>query len=83
MSFVIDCTSAEEVDHYWSRLTEGGGEIACGWLQDRYGLRWQVVPEGLIELLGDPDPDRAKRATEAMLSMKKLDLDALRKAADG
>lgn len=83
VSFYINCASGEEVDHYWNALTDGGEEIACGWLKDRYGLRWQVVPDGLVELLSDPDPERAARATRAMMSMTKLDLRAVRQAADG
>lgn len=83
VSFVVNCKTQEEVDRYWDALTDGGQEIACGWLKDRYGLRWQIVPEGLVDLLGDPDPERAQRATKAMLQMKKLDLDAMREAADG
>jgi predicted 3-demethylubiquinone-9 3-methyltransferase (glyoxalase superfamily) len=83
ISFVIDCKTEEDVDRYWAALTDGGEEIACGWLKDRYGLRWQVVPAGLPDVLGDPDPERAGRAMQAMLSMKKLDLAAMRAAADG
>lgn len=83
ISFVIDCPTEEEVDHYWSSLTEGGEEVACGWLKDRYGVRWQVVPSELPSVLGDPDPERARRATEAMLTMKKLDIQAMKEAADG
>jgi predicted 3-demethylubiquinone-9 3-methyltransferase (glyoxalase superfamily) len=83
VSFVVNCKTEAEVDRYWSALTDGGQEIACGWLKDRYGLRWQVVPEGLPALLGDPDPERARRATQAMMGMKKLDLKAMREAADG
>ncbi len=83
ISFVINCATEEELDHYWSTLTDGGEEIACGWLKDRYGLRWQIVPEGLFEVLGDPDPERAQRAMTAMMTMKKLDLRAMREAADG
>ena len=83
VSFVIDCKTEEEVDHYWGALTDGGEEIACGWLQDRYGLRWQVVPSDLPSLLGDPDPERASRALQAMMTMKKLDMRAMREAADG
>jgi predicted 3-demethylubiquinone-9 3-methyltransferase (glyoxalase superfamily) len=83
ISFVIDCTTAAEVDHYWSLLTEGGEEIACGWLKDRYGVRWQVVPSELPAVLGDPDPERAKRAMEAMMTMKKLDIQVMKDAADG
>ena len=80
VSFVVSCGSAEEVDHYWAALTDGGEGIACGWLKDRYGLRWQVVPEGLPAALTDPDPERARRAMEAMLKMTKLDLGAIEAA---
>ena len=73
----------EEVDHYWDRLSEGGEEGPCGWLKDRFGLSWQVVPAGMDELFADPDPKRAERAMKAMLGMKKLDMAALRSAADG
>jgi predicted 3-demethylubiquinone-9 3-methyltransferase (glyoxalase superfamily) len=84
VSMQIDCADQDEVDHFWQRLLEGGGqESMCGWLKDRYGLSWQVVPAGLEELLGDRDTGRATRATEAMLSMRKLDIAALRAAADG
>lgn len=83
ISFVVKCATEDEVDHYWSALTDGGEEIACGWLKDRYGLRWQIVPTGIFELLGDPDPERSQRATKAMLAMKKLDLRAMREAAEG
>ena len=83
ISFVIDCSNEQEVDHYWERLTEGGQEIACGWLRDRFGLCWQVVPSELPSVLGDPDPERANRALQAMMGMKKLDIRAMREAADG
>ena len=83
VSFQIDCKDQEEVDYYWERLTEGGEEGPCGWLTDRYGLSWQVVPEGMEELFSDPDPERARRAMEAMLKMKKIDVAALRQAARG
>ena len=83
VSFQIDCADQDEVDYYWERLTDGGEESQCGWLKDRYGLSWQVVPRGMGELLGDPDPERAERAVKAMLGMRKLDLGALRAAADG
>jgi predicted 3-demethylubiquinone-9 3-methyltransferase (glyoxalase superfamily) len=83
ISFLINCKDQEEVDYYWSKLTEGGAEIQCGWLTDKYGLSWQVVPEGMEELFTDPDPERANRAMKAMLQMKKLDVAALRAAADG
>ena len=82
ISFSIDCASQDEVDHFWYSLSDGGAEIACGWLHDKYGLRWQVVPSELPKLLSDPDPERAKRATGAMFTMKKLDIAALLAAAD-
>ena len=82
VSLVIPCDGQVEVDRYWSALTQGGEESMCGWLKDRFGLSWQVVPDQLSEILGDPDPDRAARATQAMLQMRKLDIDALRAAAD-
>jgi predicted 3-demethylubiquinone-9 3-methyltransferase (glyoxalase superfamily) len=84
ISFMIHCADQSEVDHYWNKLTEGGGEEGpCGWLKDKYGVSWQVVPDGLLDLIGDPDPEKAKRTTEAMYTMKKLDLAALRKAHAG
>jgi predicted 3-demethylubiquinone-9 3-methyltransferase (glyoxalase superfamily) len=83
VSFQIDCADQEEVDYYWERLGAGGEEGPCGWLKDRFGLSWQVVPSGLEELFADPDPARAERAMTAMLGMRKLDLAALRRAADG
>lgn len=83
VSFQISCAGAAEVDHYWERLTDGGSEGRCGWLKDRFGLSWQVTPAELPELLGDPDPARAHRAMQAMLSMGKLDIPELRRAADG
>jgi predicted 3-demethylubiquinone-9 3-methyltransferase (glyoxalase superfamily) len=83
VSFQITCEDQDEVDYYWERLSEGGEEGQCGWLKDRYGLSWQVVPTGLEEVFGNPDPERARRAMEAMLGMRKLDIDALRSAADG
>ncbi|HWH32906.1 MAG TPA: VOC family protein [Egibacteraceae bacterium] len=83
VSFQITCETQEEIDHYWERLTDGGQEVQCGWLKDRYGLAWQVVPSGMEEVLADPDSERARRAMEAMLGMVKLDIGALRAAADG
>jgi predicted 3-demethylubiquinone-9 3-methyltransferase (glyoxalase superfamily) len=83
VSFMISCKDQEEVDYYWDRLTEGGAESQCGWLKDRFGLSWQVVPEGMDEVFSDPDPKRAERAMQAMMKMSKLDIAALRAAADG
>lgn len=84
ISFSISCRDAAEVDRFWGALTANGGtEVACGWLTDRFGVTWQVVPDGLSELVTDRDPKRARRALEAMFTMKKLDLTAMRKAADG
>ena len=82
VSFLVPCADQAEVDHYWQRLTDGGEEGQCGWLKDRYGLSWQITPTRLGELLGDPDPKRAQAAMRAMLSMGKIDLDAIRAAAD-
>jgi predicted 3-demethylubiquinone-9 3-methyltransferase (glyoxalase superfamily) len=83
ISFVVDCAAQDDVDRYWQVLTDGGEEIACGWLKDRFGLRWQIVPSELPQLLGDPDPQRAQAAMQAMMTMTKLDIDVMRKAADG
>ncbi len=83
VSFVIDCSDQDEVDHYWSALSDGGEESQCGWLKDRFGLSWQVVPRRLTELLADPDPERARRATEAMLRMRRIVVADLEAAANG
>jgi predicted 3-demethylubiquinone-9 3-methyltransferase (glyoxalase superfamily) len=83
VSFQVDCKDQAEVDSFWERLGEGGEEGPCGWLKDRYGLSWQVVPAGMEELFADPDPKRAERAMKAMFGMKKLDLAELQRAADG
>jgi predicted 3-demethylubiquinone-9 3-methyltransferase (glyoxalase superfamily) len=83
VSFVVDCKDQAEVDHYWDALTADGGEPGpCGWLKDKYGLSWQVVPRALTELLSDPDPGRSSRAMEAMMKMTKIDVAELRSAAD-
>jgi len=81
-SFQVSCESQEEVDEFWTRLSEGGSEGRCGWLKDRFGVSWQIVPTALGELLGDPDPGRSQRAMEAMLQMTKLDIAAMKRAAD-
>jgi len=83
VSFEIPCAGQDEVDYYWGKLTEGGEEGPCGWVKDRYGLSWQVVPEGMDELFADPDSSRVERAMQAMLQMSKLDIAELRSAADG
>lgn len=83
VSLMVNCADQAEVDYYWERLTEGGEEGPCGWLKDRYGLSWQVAPEGIVTLFQDPDPARAERAMAAMLKMRKLDIAALHAAADG
>jgi predicted 3-demethylubiquinone-9 3-methyltransferase (glyoxalase superfamily) len=83
ISLQINCESQDEVDYYWDKLIEGGEESQCGWLRDRFGLSWQVTPGGMDELFSDPDPARAERAMKAMLGMRKLDIAALRRAADG
>ena len=83
ISFVIDCRTQAEVDAYWEKLSAGGVPSQCGWLKDRFGLSWQVVPAVLPELLGDPDPEKSARVMKAMLTMKKLDIRALQKAHEG
>jgi predicted 3-demethylubiquinone-9 3-methyltransferase (glyoxalase superfamily) len=82
ISLSVDCKTQEEVDHYWTKLSQGGQESQCGWLKDRYGLSWQINPTILGELLADPDPKKAKRVMEAMLKMKKIDIAALKAAAE-
>jgi predicted 3-demethylubiquinone-9 3-methyltransferase (glyoxalase superfamily) len=81
ISFQVHCESQEEIDAYWSKLSEGGEEGPCGWLKDRFGLSWQIVPTRLEELLGDPDPERAQRAMKAMLAMRKIEIAELERAA--
>ena len=83
VSFQITCETQDEVDYYWEHLSEGGQEGPCGWLKDRYGLSWQVVPTGMERMLNDPDRERAQRVMQAMLGMGKLDIAALHSAADG
>lgn len=84
ISFQILCKDQDEVDHYWDKLTEGGGEAGpCGWLKDKYGVSWQVIPSKLIDMVSDPDPEKAARTTKAMLSMGKIDLPELEKAYAG
>jgi len=82
VSFLIDCEDQAEVDYYWERLTaDGGEESMCGWLKDKYGLSWQVIPKALMRYLGDPDRAKADRVVQAMLKMRKIDVAALDRAA--
>ena len=83
ISLLINCADQDEVDYYWDKLLEGGEPSQCGWLKDKFGLSWQVVPTGMGDLMADPDPERSQRAMKAMLGMVKLDLAALQAAADG
>jgi predicted 3-demethylubiquinone-9 3-methyltransferase (glyoxalase superfamily) len=83
VSLQINCKDQAEIDYYWDKLTEGGEEGPCGWLKDRYGLSWQVTPEDMDEVFAGAEPARAERAMQAMLQMRKLDVEALRRAADG
>ncbi|MDQ2984234.1 MAG: VOC family protein [Actinomycetota bacterium] len=81
ISFQVSCENQEEVDAFWTKLSEGGEEGPCGWLKDKFGLSWQIVPTALPELLGDPDPEKAQRVMQAMLSMRKIEIDELERAA--
>jgi predicted 3-demethylubiquinone-9 3-methyltransferase (glyoxalase superfamily) len=83
ISMLVDCADQEEIDYYWEKLSDGGEEGPCGWLKDKFGLSWQIVPPGMTEMLNDPDTARGERAMKAMLGMKKIDLAALEAAADG
>jgi len=83
ISLSVDCKSQAEVDELWGRLSEGGSEDQCGWLKDKFGLSWQIVPRALPEMLGDPDPEKSKRVMEATLKMKKIDIKVLHGAYEG
>lgn len=83
ISFQIMCEDQTEVDYFWDKLTSGGEESQCGWLKDRFGVSWQVVPVRMVELLSDPDPEVARRVTEAFMPMRKLDISVLEAAARG
>jgi predicted 3-demethylubiquinone-9 3-methyltransferase (glyoxalase superfamily) len=83
ISFVVNCKTQEEVDYYWERLSQGGAEVHCGWVTDKYGVSWQIVPTILNRLLQDKDPAKAKRVMQAMLPMIKLDIARLQQAYDG
>jgi predicted 3-demethylubiquinone-9 3-methyltransferase (glyoxalase superfamily) len=80
ISFVVNCTTQDEVDELWAKLSAGGREMQCGWLQDKYGLSWQIVPTILIAMLNDADPAKANRVMQAMLEMVKIDIEGLRQA---
>jgi predicted 3-demethylubiquinone-9 3-methyltransferase (glyoxalase superfamily) len=83
ISLFINCTDQQEVDHFWYKLSEGGAESMCGWLKDKYGLWWQVIPTALGELMSSPDAARAQRVMEAMLKMRKIDIAVLQQAYNG
>jgi len=83
ISMFVDCETQEEVDYFWEKLTAGGSESRCGWLKDKFGLSWQIVPKALGQLLGDKDPAKAKRVMEAMLQMRKIEVAILQKAYEG
>lgn len=83
ISFFIHCETQEEVDHYWDKLSDGGRTVQCGWLQDKFGLSWQVIPTILFKLLNDKDPAKSKRVMQAMLKMIKLDIQGLKDAYEG
>ena len=82
ISLLINCADQDEIDYYWTKLTDGGEESQCGWLKDKYGLSWQVVPDNWNELVNDPDRGRAQRAMQAVFGMKKIDIAAVYAAAD-
>ena len=83
ISIVVPCADQAEVDYYWDRLSAGGREVACGWLTDRYGLSWQIVPAVFFDMISDPDPGKAARVTQAMFTMTKFDIAALQQAYAG
>jgi predicted 3-demethylubiquinone-9 3-methyltransferase (glyoxalase superfamily) len=83
VSLYVDCRNQAEVDELWAKLSAGGEPGVCGWLKDRYGLSWQIVPAALMQFLSDPDPQKTQRTMKAMLQMKKIDVEGLRKAYDG
>jgi predicted 3-demethylubiquinone-9 3-methyltransferase (glyoxalase superfamily) len=82
ISFVVNCQTQEEVDHYWEKLSAGGAEVQCGWLKDKFGLSWQIVPTALSQLLSGPDSEKSRRVMKALMTMKKLDIAALKQAYD-
>ena len=83
ISLFVSCQTQEEVDELWEKLSEGGEKSQCGWVKDKFGVSWQVIPTALMELMGDPDPEKAQRVVQAMLQMSKIDIAGLRRAYDG
>jgi predicted 3-demethylubiquinone-9 3-methyltransferase (glyoxalase superfamily) len=83
ISFFVDCKTQQEVDDLWDKLTAGGGEVECGWLKDKYGLSWQIIPTALMELMQDKDPVKSQRVFKAMLQMTKIDIEGLERAYRG
>jgi predicted 3-demethylubiquinone-9 3-methyltransferase (glyoxalase superfamily) len=83
ISFQVDCADQAEVDRLWDALSDGGAVEQCGWLKDRYGVSWQITPRVLVEMLGDPDQEKAQRVMQAMMQMIKIDIEGLRRACDG
>ena len=82
ISLFVNCGTQEEVDYYWSRLTEGGKEVACGWLSDKFGVSWQIVPIEMMDLIKDPDPAKSDRAMKAMMEMVKIEISGIKRAAE-
>lgn len=83
ISFVVNCDTQDEIDSYWDKLTAGGQEVQCGWLRDKYGISWQIVPSAIGEIMSSPETEKVKRAMQAMFTMKKLDIKKLRDAFEG
>lgn len=83
VSFMVNCNSQEEIDYFWEKLSDGGATIECGWLKDKFGLAWQIVPANISELINDEDPDRSTRVLQAVWKMKKLDIATLERAYEG
>ncbi len=82
ISFQVSCETQEEVDYFWSKLSQGGEEGPCGWLKDKYGVSWQIIPTALAELMSDPDREKSQEAMKAMLGMRKIDIEALQRAVN-
>lgn len=83
VSLIVNCETQEEIDNYWNKLSKGGEEVACGWLTDKFGLSWQITPSIIIKMLTDPDRNKSDRVIQAILKMKKLDIEILKKAFEG